>query len=73
MKAELTKDGWLNLTPETQEEYDILMFMSDKKGVFRSNSYTYKNEPSLGNCTFNYTATAGWTFDKNFIDRMLNK
>ena len=74
MKCELTKDGWLNLTPETEEEFNILNYMQLKSGVFRSNGVQFYGEYAhLGNCTFQYIATAGWTFDKTFIERMLNK
>lgn len=76
VKAELTKDGWLNLIPETQEEFDVLSYMHSKSGVFRTNgvvSNTRLGERRLGNASFRYIATAGWTFDKGFIDRMMNK
>lgn len=71
MKAKLSKDGWLNLTPETQDEYDILMFMSEKGGVFKTNGYKYFESPSLGNCDFCYTAAAGWTFDESFFEKVI--
>jgi len=79
MNAKLTKDGWLELVPTTQEEFDILHYMANKNGAFHVNGTRYFSgndssaKPQLGNATFLYIATAGWTFDKSFIDRMLGK
>jgi len=77
LKAELTKDGWLSLIPETQTEFDVLKYMYEKNGVFRTNgvisNYKISDNYQLGNAKFSYIATAGWVFDKRFVDRMLNK
>ena len=75
MKVELTKEGWLNLVPETQEEFDILKYMTDNNGVFRSNGTVYHSKlpVMVGNSKFTYVATAGWLYNKNFIESMLKR
>lgn len=75
MKAVLDKNGFLELTPETEEEYKILKYMSEKSGVFQLNGTTHTPLApiGLGNWTATFIAVAGWYWDKGLIEKILGK